>query len=373
MPHAERLVDRHPRLTAAELAARFVPPRRFEHVRFETFRPNPEHPSQAAALTSLERFAADLIEGERPAPRWARWMRASEPAAGAPGRYLDGGFGVGKTHLLASLWHASPGPTAYLTFAELVAVIGFEGMEAAVAAFSGYRLVCLDEFELDDVANTLMTVTFLRAVIPAGVKVVATSNTLPDKLGEGRFAAEDFTREIAAIASAFEVVRIDGPDYRAAQRAETAALTAEQVEQAAASVRAGGGPGAGGGAGVGRRAGAGGAAGAEGGVVTRDRFPELLAHLRRVHPVQVSAMVEGVDLVVLSDVAPIDNQGDALLFVHLVDELYDAEIPVAATGCAVGDLFPVSYRAGGYRKKYGRCESRLAALLAEAAALAPSR
>lgn len=364
MPHAERLVDWHPRLTAAELAARFVPPRRFEHVRFETFRPNPEHPSQAAALASLERFAADLIEGERPAPRWARWMRSAHPAADAAGRYLDGGFGVGKTHLLASLWHASPGPKAYLTFAELVAVIGFEGMEAAVAAFSGYRLVCLDEFELDDVANTLMTVTFLRAVIPAGVKVVATSNTLPDKLGEGRFAAEDFTREIAAIASAFEVVRIDGPDYRAAQRAETAALTAEQVEQAAAAVRAGGGPGV---------PGDPGGAGAGGGVVTRDRFPELLAHLRRVHPVQVSAMVEGVDLVVLSDVAPIDNQGDALLFVHLVDELYDAEIPVAATGCAVDDLFPSSYRTGGYRKKYGRCESRLSALLAEAAALAPSR
>ena len=32
---------------------------------------------------------------------------------------------------------------------------------------------------------------------------------------------------------------------------------------------------------------------------------------------------------------PIDNQGEALLFVQLVDELYDAEITVAASGCAV--------------------------------------
>jgi hypothetical protein len=32
----------------------------------------------------------------------------------------------------------------------------------------------------------------------------------------------------------------------------------------------------------------------------------------------------------------------------------------------VGELFPPSYRGGGYRKKYGRAESRLAAMLLEA-------
>ena len=51
--------------------------------------------------------------------------------------------------------------------AELTAVIGFVGMEEAVRAFSAYRLLCIDEFELDDVANTLMAVTFLRSVLPS--------------------------------------------------------------------------------------------------------------------------------------------------------------------------------------------------------------
>jgi hypothetical protein len=36
-----------------------------------------------------------------------------------------------------------------------------------------------------------------------------------------------------------------------------------------------------------------------------------------------------------------------------------------ATGCDVTALFPESYRHGGYRKKYGRCESRLGAMLGE--------
>ncbi|GAC1478641.1 MAG: hypothetical protein NVS1B12_15200 [Acidimicrobiales bacterium] len=221
-------------------------------------------------------------------------------------------------------------------------MIGFLGMERAVESFSGYRLLCIDEFELDDVANTLMTVTFLRSVVPAGVRVAATSNSLPERLGEGRFSAEDFTREIAAIASWFDVVRIDGPDFRAtAQPTTTAALTAEVADGLlAASARA----------------------------ATDDPFAAVLAHLRRVHPVQFGALVDGVDTVVIRDAEPMDDQRAALAWVALVDELYDADLVFGLTGCDVGELFPDSYRHGGYRKKYGRCESRLGAMLGEAAA-----
>lgn len=326
-------------MSAADLIARFHPPKRFAGVRFESYVPNPAHSSQAEALAALERFAVELVEAERPpAKRWS-WRRKNSGnanGAGTPGRYLDGGFGVGKTHLLASLWHVAPGPKAYLTFAELTSVIGFLGMDAAVDAFAGHWLLCLDEFELDDVANTLMTVTFLRAVIPTGARVATTSNSLPDRLGEGRFHAADFAREIAAIASHFEVVRIDGPDYRAAARTEAEPLSDAELD-----------------------------AFDRPGAVTEDDFDSLLAHLRTVHPVQFGAMVDDLDAVVIRGLRPITNQGDALLFVQLVDELYDAEVPVAASGCAVYELFPASYRNGGYRKKYGRCESRLAALLAE--------
>jgi cell division protein ZapE len=82
-----------------------------------------------------------------------------------------------------------------------------------------------------------------------------------------------------------------------------------------------------------------------------------------VHPVQVGALLDGIDLAVIEGLVPIANQGDALLFVHLVDELYDAGVAVRASGCAVSELFPAAYRFGGYRKKYGRCESRLGELL----------
>mgnify|MGYP001350210160 CR=1 FL=1 len=343
-----RLVDRFPSLTADELAARFVPPARFAAVRFDNYVPNPAHPSQAAAVAALEDFGASLAEV---APvggggRFFRRARSAPPATGPAALYLDGGYGVGKTHLIAALFHAVPGPAAYLTFAELTAVIGFVGMDEAVRAFSAYRLLCLDEFELDDVANTLMAVTFLRRVLPAegapgGTRVATTSNSVPDQLGEGRFAADDFKREIAAIAAHFEVLRIDGPDYRASSIVPVESLDTAEVDAVAAHAA---------------------------GPVSDDGFDDLLAHLRVVHPVQFAALVEGLDTVVVRGLHPIANQGDALLFVHLVDELYDAGITVATTGCGVHELFPEPYRHGGYRKKYGRAESRLGALLAEATA-----
>jgi cell division protein ZapE len=336
-----RLVDRRPALGAEEIVARCQPPARFATVRFSTYEPNPDHRSQTVALEALETF---LVEIERvptaEGRRWFRRDRESDPSVRSA-RYLDGGFGVGKTHLLASLWFAADVPKAYLTFAELAAVIGYAGMERAIEVFRACRLLCIDEFELDDVANTLMTVTFLRAII-GPTKVVATSNTLPDRLGEGRFAADDFRREIAAIAEHFEVLRIDGPDYRARDRVEAEPLGRSELDRWVAEHEA------------------------RGARVTLDEFDGVIAHLRQVHPVQVGALLDGVDAVALDGLRTLGNQGDALLFVHLIDELYDSGLPVAASGCSVPELFVPAYRNGGYRKKYGRCESRLGALLGSA-------
>ena len=333
-----RLVDLHPSLGGDELLARFVPPRRFATVRFDTFVPDPDHPTQAEALARVEALAAPPEEGGR---GFFGRRRSADP--GPPGVYLDGGFGVGKTHLIAALWHAHPGPGAYLTFGELTALIGFIGMDDAVSAFGKHRLLCLDEFELDDVANTLMTVTFLRRVLGDGdVRVATTSNSLPDRLGEGRFNADDFRREIAAISEHFDVVRIDGPDVRAKQTVLRETLPEDEVDRIVAD--------------------------SDPATTTVDDFGELLAHLRDVHPVQYGPLVDTAETVVIRGLAPVANQGDALLLVALIDELYDAGTRVLTTGCGVSELFDPSYRNGGYRKKYGRAESRLSAMLGEATA-----
>ena len=56
------------------------------------------------------------------------------------------------------------------------------------------------------------------------------------------------------------------------------------------------------------------------------------------------------------------SQDVALRLVVLVDRLYDNDVPVAASGESLGSIFAPEMLKGGYRKKYFRSLSRLAAL-----------
>ena len=103
---------------------------------------------------------------------------------------------------------------AYGTFVEYTNLVGALGFLPTVEALATRRLVCIDEFELDDPGDTVLMSRLLRELADRGVALAATSNTLPGSLGEGRFAAEDFLREIQALAARFEVLRVDGDDYR---------------------------------------------------------------------------------------------------------------------------------------------------------------
>jgi len=64
----------------------------------------------------------------------------------------------------------------------------------------------------------------------------------------------------------------------------------------------------------------------------------------------------------LHAVAPLADQGAALRVVTLVDRLYDRDVKVIASGGSLGDIFPADMLRGGYRKKYFRALSRLAAM-----------
>jgi len=334
-PYAvHRLCDRFPVVARERLIAELVPPPRFARERFSTFRPDPQQPTQAAAVERLERFALDLAA---PAPT-GRWFRRSASLEGRPGRYLDGGFGVGKTHLLASLWHEAPHPKSFATFVAMTDLVGALGFAATVDALSGHRLLCIDEFELDDPGDTVLMSTLLGRLVDAGVRLAATSNTLPDALGEGRFAADDFVREIQGLASSFEVVRVDGEDYR--HRGLPSApppVDAAEVRDRAA-----------------RTAGS-----------TLDDFRGLLGHLTQVHPSRYGALLDGVAGVFLTDVRTVDDQAAALRLVALVDRLYDRAVPVVAGGVALDSVFAPELLRGGYRKKYFRAMSRLVALARE--------
>ncbi|WP_433157423.1 cell division protein ZapE [Kribbella sp. CA-247076] len=336
-----RLSERWPEVSSARLLSECVPPPRFAEVRFTTYRPDPEEPSQAEALAVLSERAAVLANPRQAASLWSR-LRGRGPAAGGrsgaggkPGIYLDGGFGVGKTHLLASLWHEAAGPKMYCTFVELTNLVGALGLRAAVEELSSYRLICIDEFELDDPGDTMLISRLLAQLVAAGVEFAATSNTLPDKLGEGRFQAIDFLREIQALAAHFDVRRIDGPDYR--HRGLPVApepWSDEQVESAAV----------------------------ERTNASCDHFVDLHRHLAELHPSKYGALLDGVDTVAMTDIRPLTDENVALRLVVLADRMYDRNLPLLASGVPLDELFSADMLKGGYRKKYLRALSRLIAL-----------
>ncbi|MCX6433242.1 MAG: cell division protein ZapE [Actinobacteria bacterium] len=328
----ESLTARHPSLTVAGLVDEFVPPPHFTDVRFDTYVPDAARPTQAAAVGALEAFAGRVAE---PAPARRSIFRRAAPPEGRAGVYLDGGFGVGKSHLLAALWHAVPGPKRFGTFVEYTNLVGVLGFRTAVEALKENRLVCIDEFELDDPGDTVLMSTLLGELVDAGVHLAATSNTLPDKLGEGRFAADDFLREIQGLSAHFDVLRIEGDDYRHRGLPPAPDPLADDAVRALAEST----PGA-----------------------AFDEFDPLLKHLATIHPSRYGALVGGIDLLALSQVRTITDQAQALRMVVLVDRLYDRDVPVVASGVALDRLFSEEMLRGGYRKKYFRAVSRLVAL-----------
>ena len=330
------LVERSPQLSAADILASLTPPPQFAQASFDSYIPDDEYESQAQARDTLREFSSAPVVTKSN----KLFGRKAPVVQALPGVYLDGGFGVGKTHLLASAWNASASRKKFFgTFLQYTSLVGALGYQKAVEAMSGAGLICIDEFELDDPGDTMVMTRLLGELISKGTKVAATSNTPPHALGEGRFAAADFLREIHAMASNFETLRIDGTDYRKRTASGAAVVSsASSLTKDIDAVRG------------------------NGGVATSDDFDGLLAHLATVHPSTYVRLIAGVDLITITGVHVLNNQTDALRFVAFIDRVYDAQIPIRATGEALSEIFGGDMINGGYRKKYLRCVSRLIAL-----------
>lgn len=324
------------------LLAELVPPARFAGKSFEDYQPR--HPTQERARQHLQALAEEMRA--RAGGGLAQRLRSflSAPPRGG-GVYLDGGFGVGKTHLLAALWNRAPLPKAYLSFDELVYCAPYMKDPGFRELFLDQRLVCIDEWELDDPGNLTLGLSILRDLIGAGVRVAATSNTLPLELGAGRFSQKDFELEIAELARAFEVVVVEGDDYRH-RHFELAPGREYFVSEGALQERA-------------RAAG--------------DRallvgFRELLHGLAALHPLRYVDLVHEISGAFVRGVSRIDHLPDGLRFVHFIDRLYNSAVPLTASSAiGLGELFPEGFLTGPYGKKFSRCLSRLEEMLAESA------
>ena len=308
---------------------------RFHDATFASYRPDPEFPSQQAAVDRLLSAVGDLNGSAERRSLLGR-LRRGGTSSTWQGLYLDGRFGVGKTHLLAAAYHAATVPKAYLSFQELTYAVGALGMAGALDLFGQARLICLDEFELDDPGNTMLATSFVRGVIERGSRLIVTSNTLPGELGRGRFSAEEFQREIGTLAASFESVRIDGEDYRHRHFDHEddlpRILPTEVIAHEWDAVG----------------------------------WSDLLEQLAQTPPLAYPVLIASFDTLAIAGMDSLPDQDTALRFVHFIDKAYDRSLAlVASTECRLNDLFPPSYGHGGFERKFLRCRSRLYEMLSQ--------
>jgi cell division protein ZapE len=180
--------------------------------------------AQVAALDRLQQLADELVAFG--AARRSRLKRLFAAPAVPRGVYLHGGVGRGKS-LLMDAFFASVAIRRktrvhfHAFMRDVHAALGRLRDEAdplaAVAAQIAhrYRLVCFDEFHVDDIADAMILGRLLRGLFDHGVVLVTTSNYAPDDLWPHGLLRERFLPAIALIRQWLDVVEVDaGVDYR---------------------------------------------------------------------------------------------------------------------------------------------------------------
>jgi cell division protein ZapE len=175
-------------------------------------------PLQAAAARALDRVAAEL--GRKPGLFGRR-----KPVRGA---YLVGAVGRGKTMLMDLFFGAAPAAgKRRVHFDEFMdelhaAITDYrkqhEGDPVAAVTrpiIADTRLLCLDEFQVTDIANAMLLGRLFERLFAGGVTLVATSNTSPDELYRDGLNRQLFLPFIEQLKAEVEIVPLDGPtDYR---------------------------------------------------------------------------------------------------------------------------------------------------------------
>ncbi|KAH9026868.1 AFG1-like ATPase-domain-containing protein [Lactarius hengduanensis] len=181
---------------------------------------DPPPPSGGSSLLSL------LFSS--PAP-------SADNATRPHGLYLYGDVGTGKTMLMDLFYNTLP---ARITHKRRVHFHAFmldvhKRMHAAKATGAGDPLVpvardlaneahvlCLDEFQVTDIADAMILRRLLDALLEHGVVCVLTSNRHPDELYKNGIQRASFLPAIDLLKSQFDVTDLDsGTDYRRVPRA----------------------------------------------------------------------------------------------------------------------------------------------------------
>lgn len=178
-------------------------------------------PLQAEAALVLDGIADGLFQN-------GGLFHRPKPVRGA---YLVGAVGRGKTMLMDLFYGAVAIPqkrrahfdefmdelhSGIATFRASAKGRDHDPVAAVVQPIlETTRLLCLDEFQVEDITNAMLLGRLFEKLFAGGVTLVATSNTAPDELYRDGLNRQLFLPFIVLLKAQTEIVRLDGPtDYR---------------------------------------------------------------------------------------------------------------------------------------------------------------
>jgi len=142
------------------------------------------------------------------------------------GIYLWGGVGRGKSFLMDAFFKVVPlVRKTRLHFHEFMRAVHqqldeLKGVadpldEVARRIARKYRLICFDEFHINDIADAMILYNLLKALFDNGVSFVMTSNYAPDDLYPDGLHRDRMLPAIELLKERLDVVNVDaGVDYR---------------------------------------------------------------------------------------------------------------------------------------------------------------
>lgn len=188
-------------------------------------------PHQQQVIQYLQRLADRLSYQYSPwRQRWHNlkrivFLRTTQPARGL---YLWGSVGIGKTYLMDLFFSSLPMKHKLrLHFHRFMAVVhqqltNLAGKKDPLQHVASHfaqraRIICFDEFYVDNIADAMLLGRLLQALFDRGVCMVMTSNQAPEALYPNGLQRQGFIPTIALLKRHMQVEHmLSSHDYRVA-------------------------------------------------------------------------------------------------------------------------------------------------------------
>ncbi len=180
--------------------------------------------AQSIAVEELETLWRQLVEFKH---KRDSFLGRSLLSPRVPqGLYIWGGVGRGKTFLMDGFYHClSYRRKRRIHFHQFMVEVHAEmkrlsGMPDPLMALAdniadAVRLLCLDEFHVDDIADAMILGRLLAALFKRGVVLLITSNYPPDELYPNGLQRQNFMPAIELLKHELKILHFDGnKDYR---------------------------------------------------------------------------------------------------------------------------------------------------------------